>query len=44
LKFKFWGQNYSKKFREIKRGNEMHPQGIEHQYVADAIGEFVRGK
>ena len=37
-------QNYPNKFREIKRGNEMRPQGIEHQYVADATGEFVRGK
>lgn len=43
LKFKFWGQNYSKKFKETKRGNGLRPQHIERQYIADATGEMVRG-
>jgi hypothetical protein len=43
IEIKILLQNYSKKFTEIKRGNELHPQYIEQQYIADAVGEMVRG-
>jgi len=43
MNFKFWLQNYSNKFREIKRGNGLRLQHIEQQYIAGAAGEVARG-